>query len=202
MQPGWSGAPAPTARASSQAIAGLVLAILWFLGAGSLAAVILAHIDRKNVKQLGQQQSGVGLAAMIVGYLGLVGAAFVIVLLATGVSAEHNAIDHQHQVLDVEANLRNLAVAEEVNLTNRVAYTNSATDLAADGFTPFGTDTDDLIVGYDGQLGYCLVGSAGGSDPWFLYDSHAQGLAAASFGSSSAAESACSLPISNYATIS
>ena len=86
--PAPAAAPAARARTNGLGIAALVLSILWIWGLGSLLAVIfgfvaMGQIDRSNGTQNGR---GLALAGAIVGMVGLVGAAILIiaVLAASG----------------------------------------------------------------------------------------------------------------------
>jgi hypothetical protein len=90
--PGY-GAPAPYyAPAPSQndgkAIASLVCGLVGGCGVGSIAAIILGHQSRGAAKREGRQPSGMALAGLILGYVGLVGAILFLGLIAAGTWAE------------------------------------------------------------------------------------------------------------------
>ena len=96
-------------------------------------------------------------------------------------------------VADVQANLRNLAVSEEVYLTDYNRYTADGAKLAQEGFMRgAGTDGQPILAGVDGDRGYCLIGSTG--DGWIVYDSQRGGISAVTYASQSEAEAACSDP--------
>jgi hypothetical protein len=65
-------APAPSST-DGKAVASLVLGLVGLCGIGSLLAVILGHLSRREARQQGRQPSGLALAGIILGYVGLVG---------------------------------------------------------------------------------------------------------------------------------
>jgi Domain of unknown function (DUF4190)/Host cell surface-exposed lipoprotein len=79
-------AKAPPAH-DGLAITSLILSILWFLGLGSLLAVIFGHRSRGESKRNGRSTSALATAGVVIGYIGLAGAALTIALIAAGVSA-------------------------------------------------------------------------------------------------------------------
>ena len=58
------------AKTSGKAIASLILSILWLYGIGSIMAIILGHMARKDVKNSKGKLTGDGiaLAGLIIGY--------------------------------------------------------------------------------------------------------------------------------------
>jgi hypothetical protein len=66
---------------SGLAVASLVLSIVWISGLGSLLAIILGFVARRNIKRyLGQQKwSGLALAGIIIGFVGIFGGALLFV---------------------------------------------------------------------------------------------------------------------------
>jgi hypothetical protein len=67
------------------AIASLVAGLLWVAWLGSLVAVVLGHVALKQIKQSGGRQTGSGLAiaGLVMGYLGV--GTFALVLLVAAV---------------------------------------------------------------------------------------------------------------------
>ncbi len=63
------------------AIASLVLSLVWIAGLGSLLAIIFAFIARKNIRDSrgAQTGNGIALAGLVIGIVGLLGAASLIV---------------------------------------------------------------------------------------------------------------------------
>ena len=56
---------------NGKAVASLVFGILWLGGLGSIAAIILGHIARTEIRQRGGTGGGLALAGVILGYVGL-----------------------------------------------------------------------------------------------------------------------------------
>jgi hypothetical protein len=81
------------------AVASFVLSILWMWGLGSLLAVIFGVIGRRQTSETGQGGSGLATAGLVIGIVGLVGAAIVtLVVIAAGSSAEtySQCVNHAH----------------------------------------------------------------------------------------------------------
>ena len=74
----------PVRRTNGLAIASLVCSIVWLGGVGSLLAIIFGFVARSQIKRAEdhQQGNGLALAGIILGFLGLVTIALVIVLAA------------------------------------------------------------------------------------------------------------------------
>lgn len=80
---------------SGLAIASLVLSILWLGGLGALLAVIFAVQARKQIRQSGGAVGGNGLATagLVIGIVGLVGAAlFFLIFVAVGTSTTNAVV--------------------------------------------------------------------------------------------------------------
>jgi hypothetical protein len=105
---------------------------------------------------------------------------------------------------DTASNLRNLAVAEEVYLTDFGRYTSDSAGLVREGFTRgAGTGGETILAGADADKGYCLIGGTTASGPWYVYDSQNGGFQSQLFGGRTAAEAACSDPaITDYQPVS
>jgi hypothetical protein len=83
----YAGAPVVAARRETNglSIASLVLGIVWFLGIGSILAIIFGFVSRRQIRQSGGRQSGEGmaLAGIILGFVGVLGLILWIALFAT-----------------------------------------------------------------------------------------------------------------------
>lgn len=77
--PGWR-PPAP--ETSTTAVVSLVFGILWLFWAGSIVAVITGHYAVKECREKGLGGSGLAVAGLILGYIGLATLG-VLVLMAT-----------------------------------------------------------------------------------------------------------------------
>jgi len=60
-------------KASPMAIGALVLSLLWIGGIGSIGAVVLGHIAKREIVRSQGRLSGTGLATagLVIGYIGL-----------------------------------------------------------------------------------------------------------------------------------
>lgn len=72
---------------SGLAVASLVLGILWLGWAGSIMAVIFAHVALGNIRHTGQGGHGLAVAGLVLGYIGIATLTMVIVLAAVGAAA-------------------------------------------------------------------------------------------------------------------
>ena len=77
------GASPPSKKTNGMAVASLVLGIIWIGGIGSVLAVIFGFMSRKKIRQSNGQEQGAGLAlaGIILGFIGIVGAIGVALLL-------------------------------------------------------------------------------------------------------------------------
>lgn len=85
--PAYSYAPPVQSQTSGLAVASLVCSIIWFLGLGSLLAVIFGFVARKQIKESGGTKGGDGLAiaGIVIGFVGILTAlAAIVALVATG----------------------------------------------------------------------------------------------------------------------
>ena len=76
---------APPRGTNGLAIASLVTSLVWVCGLSSIAAVILGHVARGQIKRTGEQGAGLALAGLIIGYLGIalvVGYVVVVLIVA------------------------------------------------------------------------------------------------------------------------
>jgi hypothetical protein len=74
-QPAWTGGPGyPATRTNSLAIAALVCGIAQFVGfwlLGTIPAIILGHVARRQIRQTGEQGAGMATAGLVLGYIGV-----------------------------------------------------------------------------------------------------------------------------------
>lgn len=151
--------PVPVApgggETNGKAIASLVFGILWLFGLGSLLAVILGHMAKKEIDRSEGRQSGRGIAVagLILGWLGVAGFIGFILLTAGLFAATEATIDNTMRS-ELEITLKKAATAQEVTLTENGQYTASENELleAAD----FDLGLADLRVVRADAEGYCL----------------------------------------------
>jgi len=87
--PNWAGAPGyPMAKTNVLAVIALVCGVAQFVGLfpAGIAAIVVGHIARKQIRQTSEQGDGMALAGLILGYIGLalavIGIIVIIVLVA------------------------------------------------------------------------------------------------------------------------
>lgn len=81
--------PVPARPTNGAAIAALACGIAEFftLGAAAIPAVILGHVARGQIKRTGERGDGMAIAGLVLGYLGIVGWALVILGLMISASS-------------------------------------------------------------------------------------------------------------------
>lgn len=185
--------PAPWTT-NGLSVAGLILSILWIGGIGSLLGVIFGHVSRGQIKKRPQRGAGLSLAALIIGYLGLVGSA----VLWANIGNIINSDVVQNQL--VQEDIKDAASAERDVVSDTGRFTNSGVELANEGFESIGDNT--IYAAYHAGEGYCLVGGHNGGTTWYLYDSQHGGLSDTAYPSAAAAEAACTVTgLGAYAAI-
>ena len=162
-QGGWA-APEPS---DGLGIASLVLSLVWVLGLGSIAAVVLGHMSRSRAKQGRRAPSGVSLAGLIIGYVGVFGTTILIVLAFIGADAAQRGLDMRRSVSSA-------AIAEESYASaNNGAFTDNLQALADHGFVAAPGITVNVVDAQNQR--FCLVAVGGRIDPpW--YESSEDGL--------------------------
>ena len=135
----------------AKAITSLVLSIVWLLGLGSIAAVILGHLSRSQAKKQGRSPSGIALAGLIIGYLGVAGT---IGAVALGVVFANTFTTTDTSKL--KSDLRKAAVVEEQYHAQHGHYA----DDTEFGNTDFSNSFNvDVYVQSASDTGYCLSAS-------------------------------------------
>lgn len=140
--------PRPT---DGLAIASLVLSLVWMLGLGSICAVVLGHVSRGRAKREGREKSGVALAGLIIGYLGVVSLVGILAAIAIP-----TFLDQRSKAFDatLKADLREAALVQEAAHIDYDAYVDLDT-LQAAGFAPAdGVQVD--VLEYSASS-YCMV---------------------------------------------
>lgn len=163
--PGYGGyPPAQPSSTDGLAVTSLITSLVWLGGIGSIAAVITGHLSRSKAKREGRSPSGLALAGLIIGYLGIAGMVLLIVAIFALGGTVGKAI-----TTDVHArsDLRNAATAEEVYFTDHSSYTDEA-GLRTTGFTPH-SDVGFSVVSFS-ETRYCLRAQAS-FDTVYYYDS-------------------------------
>jgi hypothetical protein len=156
--------------------------------------VIFGHVSRGQIKKRPQRGAGLSLAALIIGYLGLVGSA----VLWANIGNIINSDVVQNQL--VQEDIKDAASAERDVVSDTGRFTNSGVELANEGFESIGDNM--IYAAYHAGEGYCLVGGHNGGTTWYLYDSQHGGLSDTAYPSAAAAEAACTVTgLGAYAAI-
>lgn len=154
MTPAFTGQPSAP-KHDGLAIASLVLSLIWLMGLGSIAAVVLGHVSRNKAQQEGRPKSGVALAGLILGYLG---SAFFVVGIIAAITIPALLSQRESAVrIDVKNELRSAAVAEETYLLENGSYVDVASLSAGTGYTP-GKGVAVTLVGAT-ETSFCLAGT-------------------------------------------
>ncbi len=164
------GIPQSPPETSGKAIASLILGLLWFLWPAAVAAIILGHISRSQIRKSGGRLKGAGMAlvGLIFGYFGvtlipiLIIAAIAIpnLLRARIVANEASAVSSLHTVV--------LAQKSYANTYPEVGFSCDLRSLGGRGGSDAGAGLiDDLLArgqksGYRFEISNC-AGSPHGS---------------------------------------
>jgi hypothetical protein len=89
--PGWAGAGGNASpKTNGLAVAALICGIVQFCGLwllGTIPAIVLGHIARKQIRQRGEQGAGPALAGLILGYVGLALTVIVVIIIVVAVNS-------------------------------------------------------------------------------------------------------------------
>jgi Domain of unknown function (DUF4190)/Domain of unknown function (DUF1707) len=90
----WQPAMPSTGTTNGMAVAALVCGIVQFCGfwlVGTIPAIILGHLARRQIRQTGEQGAGLATAGIILGWVGVgLSILFVILFIALAVTVSHN----------------------------------------------------------------------------------------------------------------
>jgi hypothetical protein len=101
----------------------MVLGIVWVFGIGSILAVIFGFVARKQIKDSGGRQSGSGmaLAGIILGFVGVASLILWIVLVIAVTTSINNCFDH------VQTNVNSSTCVSNSGTVNNGSTFNSGT---------------------------------------------------------------------------
>ncbi|MFI0410800.1 MmpS family transport accessory protein [Actinomadura sp. 3N508] len=96
------GQPRPDGT-NTLAIASLVLGITWLCWIGSILAVVLGHVSLSQIKRTGQSGRGMAIAGLILGYIGILAGAIVVVFFVALGNEIGNEIEEKRTRVALEA---------------------------------------------------------------------------------------------------
>ncbi|WP_165964507.1 MmpS family transport accessory protein, partial [Actinomadura sp. KC216] len=101
--PGAPGGQPRPGGTNTLAIASLVLGITWLCWIGSILAVVLGHVSLSQIKRTGQSGRGMAIAGLILGYIGILAGAIVIIFFVALGNEIGNEIEEKRTRVVLEA---------------------------------------------------------------------------------------------------
>lgn len=98
--PGAPGGQPRPGSTNSLAIVSLILGITWLGWIGSIMAVVLGHVSLSQIKKTGQSGKGMAIAGLVLGYIGILTGALVLIFL---VALANNATEEKQARVVLEA---------------------------------------------------------------------------------------------------
>ncbi|HWA66491.1 MAG TPA: DUF4190 domain-containing protein [Mycobacteriales bacterium] len=170
---------------NGMAVASFALSLLWIVGLASAVAIYTGYRARNQIKQTGERGSGLATAGLVIGTFGLI-TGILIVSLGTIFGGQETA----HDTARARADILTVAAAESRYYDVHHSYPASTADLGVGSAT---LGLNEVINVASGPSAFCVVGTYGDDEPWFLYDSSNDGatLSTEKFDTGLAAENAC-----------
>jgi hypothetical protein len=84
-QPYGYGYPPPPRRTNGLAIAAMVLGIVWVYWIGSILALVLGYIARKQIRERGESGDGMAIAGIVLGWVGV---GLLVLVLGAGIMVQ------------------------------------------------------------------------------------------------------------------
>lgn len=161
---------ATPSRVDGFAVASLVLGIVWLAGLGSVLAVVFGHVSRHRAHEHDHAKSGLAMAGLVLGYLGLSILLVILVAFSSGQDAAGGAADG----VAVQSSLSSVANSEFAYWLDNGSYVDVA------GLASSGDGAPTVSEGVTVELlstsgnGFCLVGR--GHAVTYYYDGSGAGL--------------------------
>ena len=93
-QPAWAGGSGyPATKTNGLAIAAMVCGIVQFVGfwlLGTIPAIVLGHMARRQIRQTGEQGAGMATAGLVLGYIGAALTVIFVIVIVVAVGASNN----------------------------------------------------------------------------------------------------------------
>jgi hypothetical protein len=155
---------APPRNSDGWGIASLILSIVWLGGLGSLLAVVFGHIGISRTRRERGSASGLAVAGLVLGYLGI---ALVLLVLVFAVPA-FQAARQQGSIAVLKSDLRTVGVSEETYYTDNGAYTADIANLQP---APTLSSADSVEVIDANSSSLCLTGTSSKTSQQWYYTS-------------------------------
>jgi hypothetical protein len=131
--------PVPAQKSDGKAVGSLIASVLWVCGLGSVVGVVLGHVSRGQAKRQGREPSGLAMAGLVLGYLGLVGTiAITLVVVAFRDPIVHTA--------KRDAELQSASEAQQSFHRATGHYSTSVEELRAYGYDDFDGKVDVVVI--------------------------------------------------------
>lgn len=156
--PSWYAGPPTPPDHDGRAIASFVLSLVGGCGLGSLVAVVLGHQSRRDARREGRDPSGLALAGVVIGYVGLGLMAFVaaVFLLAPGDAGDSVATNDAAPAGPIAVTLHSAGDAEAAFHKAHGTYTDSLPALRELGFRAERGVTVEVVLARADE--YCMRG--------------------------------------------
>jgi hypothetical protein len=144
-------------------VASLVCSIVMLGGVGSLLGVVFGHVSRNQARRAGMVPSGLALAGLIIGYIGLVGLPMAAIAIPTFLDRHDNRLEVQ-----AKTELQLAQIAQELYYSDHERYATNVPDLEP-GY--FAKPTVPLTIVSADSSSYCLAARHSDSDQTMYLDS-------------------------------
>jgi hypothetical protein len=167
-QPPYGGPPPygyapPPKSTDGKAIGSLIASLLWVFGVGSAVAVVLGHLSRSQARREGREPSGLAMAGLVIGYLGIAAAGGIILLL---VAFGSDIVDN----VKTDVELQTAAYAQQDYHDTNGRYATTLEELRPYGYDDLDGVIDITVVSA-GPTSFCFSGHSFGKT-FYVSDEH------------------------------
>jgi hypothetical protein len=149
------------------ALASLIVSVM-ACGIGSIPAVILGHLSRRDARRAGQDPSPMATIGLVFGYLGVAAIAVFVAVVTAGIASEAFVEEEQFFSGDVATALHSAGDAEESWYSEHHSYSRSLSALVPYGYRE--VPGVDIAVVSASETEFCLRANDGGPTMWLSSD--------------------------------